>query len=1189
MMKLRTVLLATLLTVAGHYVGANTTFTKIKQVTEPVVITQNYDYVITVDDPIGEGGSVNIVNTDHAVLIFEKVKPSAAKKYLSKVLINGEAAVDGTNCQLKLYNRGSIVLPYGNSFKPLTVYSEQNFGGDAVNDFGLENSGGYMNTLSATKLNNKIRSFKLKRGYMVTFSTLPEGRGYSRCFIAAYGDVEVSTLPLVLDQKISSYRVFKWYDAGKKQLANEMNLKPLTALNVQSSYDWGQGNDSFLPDFEWVPNHIYEDWPSSSTIGNTNQSPHTKNNNEPRNSADDHPQDLQTILGNWENMMRTGLRLCSPASWDGSDYDNATGFLAQFLDSVDARGWRCDIIDLHCYWPEGKFNNLHNWSDKYKRPIWISEWCWGASWNNNGAFASGVTKTQVRNALQGICTKLNGWEYVERYYYWNGEAVISRLYDYNDNPKYTIYDNGLTPAGEYYAEMTSPIAYNGKYDFVPKTPKQKMAGQFAVAYDKQEHKATLTWYDYNGEYNKAMTVERTDDGGTTWVTLDTIAQKETPSTYTYVDDKNARDEVGYRIHILDMDGTERNTAVIYAKLDNPETGDAITVNGQSLYVGGNILTNGDFSQGVTGWISGTGETLAQPYFQVIPSGGLDGSAYLQAYGNKGANDAASIKTYVPVHPNTYYYLKCDSRNGGSNVAVNVSPDTNSNGTQVALIPNQKEWKSQYVTFNSGENNYAVLSFSMLGAKAQFDNLELRTMFATQEGAQADGEACQEAYDNWKAEVDAFNQKNWLYNQIDSLVHVANAICGLGLSVTDQLNQLILTAQSAETVEAMTAGCEALRAAVEQVMPSVASSVQPQSANFASATGWTTKAGTYKGGDQKVSSAGGKTCWNAWWGGVSASEGEAKTMEVTQTVTGLEEGLYALECKASTEHFCLSDQHGYIVSGTETVVTPNLTYDYWDLASKLGWKGNIWQTLTTPPVYVEKDGSLTIGFKSSKKDAVDNAWHEIGNVNSTGDKREGWWCATDFRLLCRPMLKLAVTPNVWSTICLPYASVLPTGARFYAIAGISADGTSLCLEPLETLDAGQPAIYISEASMLFFEEYGDKVTDVYEASRTNNLMGHFASKRVMKGNYILKDGRWTRLTSNQSTPANTAYISSVEGMPVFDTWTGVALPIDGVPTAIAPVRTANGSSTSYRLDGWRTTKDRGLVIETDGQKARKVIK
>ena len=72
-----------------------------------------------------------------------------------------------------------------------------------------------MNTLTAVQLNNKIRSFKLKRGYMVTFSTQASGRGYSRCFIAASSDLEVAELPAVLDQKISSYRIFKWYDAGK--------------------------------------------------------------------------------------------------------------------------------------------------------------------------------------------------------------------------------------------------------------------------------------------------------------------------------------------------------------------------------------------------------------------------------------------------------------------------------------------------------------------------------------------------------------------------------------------------------------------------------------------------------------------------------------------------------------------------------------------------------------------------------------------------------------------------------------------------------------------------------------------------------------------------------------------------------------------------------------------------------------
>ena len=62
-------------------------------------------------------------------------------------------------------------MPYGKDFKPLTVYSEQNFEGTAVNDFGLEHTGGFMNSLSEKKLNNQIRSFKLKRGYMVTFAT----------------------------------------------------------------------------------------------------------------------------------------------------------------------------------------------------------------------------------------------------------------------------------------------------------------------------------------------------------------------------------------------------------------------------------------------------------------------------------------------------------------------------------------------------------------------------------------------------------------------------------------------------------------------------------------------------------------------------------------------------------------------------------------------------------------------------------------------------------------------------------------------------------------------------------------------------------------------------------------------------------------------------------------------------------
>ncbi len=537
--------LALALGMSLHLQAQNTT-TSVIQVTDDVTLTEPVDYVITGDTPF-DNGSIDIQN-ESAVVIIDKMKPSLAIKQLaSHVKINGEKAVNGTNCQVKIHNLGAIILPYGNSFHPLTVYSEQNFEGESVNDFGLEHTGGFMNTLSAAKLNNQIRSFKLKRGYMVTFSTRSGGSGYSRCFIAAYQDLEVPELPAVLDQTISSYRIFKWFDTGKKQLANYANKEACAALNVQSTYDWGQGNNSLAPDVEWVPNHIYEDWPSASTIGSTeSESPHTKTNNEPLNESDDHPQSLTTILNNWENLMRTGRRLCTPSSWDGSDYWNATGFLAEFLDSIDARGWRCDIIDLHCYWPESNFGNVKNWANKFKRPIWISEWCWGASWNSNGAFASGVTENQVKDALTRICTNLNGYDCMERYYYWNGERDPSKL-----------YKNGtLTPAGQYYAGMDSGLGYNGLYDFIPKNPRQHNPQGLTITV--KAGIATLKWKDNNGEYNQLMEIQRRTQDETFWESIATVELKEVAANYTY-NDESPIDQATYRVHIVDLNGKDRYT------------------------------------------------------------------------------------------------------------------------------------------------------------------------------------------------------------------------------------------------------------------------------------------------------------------------------------------------------------------------------------------------------------------------------------------------------------------------------------------------------------------------------------------------------------------------------------------------------------------------------------------------------
>ena len=519
---------------------------------------KNANYTVTSATPFADDAIANLT-TDVATLILTKIKPSAAIGMLADhVRINGEVAKNGENCQVKMYSQGCIILPYGDDCKPLTVYSEPDFGGDDCNDFGLENSGGFMNTLTDEKLNNRIRSFKLKRGYMVTFSIRPGGYGYSRCFIAADKDLEVAELPAILDNKISSYRVFKWYDTSKKGLADAANAKAACdALNVTTTYEWWSGKDeNLMPDIECVPHHYKEEWPTPSMLGSSTTSAHMKTNNEPRNPEDEpknNPESLDLILSNWEQLMRTGQRLCSPSSWDGSDYWNGTGFLKEFFDSIDARGWRCDIIDLHGYWLLTNFQtNIPNWYNAVKRPVWVSEWCWGASWGNNGkgtgAFVSGVTEAQNRDNVRSICEYMNGLDYVERYYFWNGEREPSKMRK----------DNGtLTDAGNYYAAMDPGLAYSGNYDFIPTTPPQKAPSGLTTI--TAAGKKNLRWYDSNGELNQSMVIEYRASSSDSWQEVAVVEQKENPSNYTVEASMGAGQ---YRIHLVDFNGANRYSNVI---------------------------------------------------------------------------------------------------------------------------------------------------------------------------------------------------------------------------------------------------------------------------------------------------------------------------------------------------------------------------------------------------------------------------------------------------------------------------------------------------------------------------------------------------------------------------------------------------------------------------------------------------
>ncbi|MBR1447197.1 MAG: hypothetical protein IJ588_00425 [Prevotella sp.] len=1150
------VLLAALV---GKAFAANTK-TTVATVESLVTIEKDVDYIVASANPFGDEGIVNIANTDHAVLILNQVKPSAAIKLLADhVQINGAKAVNNSNCQVKLYNRGCIILPYagGDNFKPLTVYAGQNFEGESCNDFGLENSGGFMNTLTDKKLNNRIRSFKLKRGYMVTFSLRANGRGYSRCFIAADKDLEVGTLPAILDERITSYRVFKWYDTGKAALANDTRSEAVSALNVTSCYSFGLG-ESRLPDAECVPHHIYEDWPSAAACGGVTYSPHLKTNNEPRNASDDHPQDLTTILNNWENLMATGMRLCSPSSWDGSDYWNGTGFLKEFFDSIDARGWRCDILDMHCYWPESNFNNLENWVNAVNRPIWISEWVWGASWNSNGAFANGVTEAQNAATLKRICPNLNSKAYVERYYYWNSERDPSKIYK----------DGTLTEAGTYYASINSGVGYNGKYDYVPTTPRVYAPSNYTVTI--ADGKTTFKWHDANGELNQLMEIQKKSESGA-WETLAVIDQKETAADYTYVVDSDDAD-AKYRLHVAYVNGKE------YFSSDLVETGDAVQVGEKTMYAGGNQILNGDFDYGFDGWNNGKGTTLSQPLFQVVNDGGYGGGTYLQAHGSEANNGEASIRTIFAVEQNKDYFFSNAIRNGGMYQKVSLTKDGSEESSVIASMTNTTALECQKATFNAGTYEKLMLSYRWLGGKVGLDKVELRQLFDTQQEANADGLAwakkkaeAQTAYYSQYAALNqllnaeiasatnAFGAEKAIENHkqatqamqvADSIGRVLDAIKELKCANYDQMVALRTSLSSAGSLSEVVKTVDELKAMLNKYLDFNDAAVQPQSPAFAgSANGWETKVGTYKEGDQRTNTVLGQTCWNAWWS-LSAKDNPTATMEIRQTVSNntLEAGIYALQCKATTQHFCLSDQHGYLKVGEQTAETPTLTSDYMDLPVD-----NAWQTLTTTPVYVEESGAVTIGFVGSKKGATDGLYRAFGSTTSAYDNREGWWCATDFALKYHPVFLKTVEPNQWGVICLPYKMQPCAGVKLYQIAGLSSDYTKVCLEEITETKAGEPCVFYSEVADAVFYEYGDAATSAIDG--TGNLRGFLKGNLTLRAQanaFVLTNGTWEKVASDNR-PVIGRYTGTIrpftdsgnKGFTLYDNWDGPTLPIVGI--------------------------------------------
>lgn len=516
----------------GTTVSAVNPVRTVSQVKSSVVISSSVDYHITSPTPFSASGSIDIRDTDHAVLIFDALRPSEALTWLSYVKVDGTEAVSGTNCQVRIYGRGTIVYPYARNFRPLTVYDEENLQGNSANTFNLSSNNGFMNNLTSGQMNNRIKSFSLKRGYMVTFAMRKGGYGYSRCFIADNEDLEV-TLPVWQQDRFSSYRLFKWNDVSKCGWGGTQ-VECMSALNATWCYEWGAPDPQNI-DWECVPQHHHEGWPAIDEVGRNGTSCHALGNNEPDNTADasEQYQTVEQVLANWPQMMATGKRLGTPAMAGNR------AWLKEFCDSIDARGWRCDFCAVHLYFGGNEWDWDWQVNDYYgqsnQRPIWITEMNTGAEWTDwwgGSDRSANASNYQIqKDHFAPVLDMLMNHDKVERIApfnsFWSDKCRM--FYNWDDA-------DPVTPIGHYYAELQSPLAYSGRYDKIPGAPRLYGPQEATLSYKPGTKTNVITWKDVNGEFNTDMWVERRE--GTEWTRIMTAKQAEEEGSYT------CRDAVG---------------------------------------------------------------------------------------------------------------------------------------------------------------------------------------------------------------------------------------------------------------------------------------------------------------------------------------------------------------------------------------------------------------------------------------------------------------------------------------------------------------------------------------------------------------------------------------------------------------------------------------------------------------------
>lgn len=411
-----------------------------------VTILSGTGGLLVTDAVPSPGGGVNFTSPD-AWLFFEKVRPSVIlEKFLDRIRVYGSPAVADENIRVVSYGEGSVVIPHGKDFPAITAFLRNDFEGPSMPV--------KCHATEAAVEGVKIKSFRLKRGYMATLAQNKDGSGMSRNYVAQDHDIEIDTMPAGLDTGIGFLRVFPWRWTSKKGVAGAI----WQDLNVGWFYDWNISSNS-TPDIEYVPIRQNRWWPGLDQDWRTRGSLHLLGFNEP-DRPDQANMSVDDAIAAWPMLQRTGLRLGSPAP-----ADSGLGWLYEFMDKADAAGLRVDFVVVHYYRAhpnpddaKGAASQLQNFlkgvHDRTKRPIWLTEWNNGANWTREPK----PNERQQRDTIREMIRMLDDTPYLERYAIYNWVEDIRHV---------KRNDGSLTPAGEAYRAQISPPAHRQSNDNRP--------------------------------------------------------------------------------------------------------------------------------------------------------------------------------------------------------------------------------------------------------------------------------------------------------------------------------------------------------------------------------------------------------------------------------------------------------------------------------------------------------------------------------------------------------------------------------------------------------------------------------------------------------------------------------------------------------------------------------------------------